>query len=355
MNNVSLLQQILKGNSLSAGQGLILYQLPLIQLGSLATEIRFHHHPERQVTFVMDRNINYTNVCTSGCLFCAFCTQEASDEAFILSRKEMAEKIEEMVELGGTQLLIQGGLHPGLDLDYFLDLFSWIKSNFTVHIHSLSPPEIWHLSDLSGLSLRDVLSRLQQAGLDSLPGGGAEILVDRVRSRISPNKIGWRQWMEVMEEAHQLGMPTTATMMFGTIETREERIKHLCRIRQLQERTGGFTAFIPWPFQPKNTRLGGEGVTAFEYLQQLAISRLMLDNIQNIQASWVTQGEAIGQLALAFGANDMGGTMIEENVVRAAGTSHSLSCKRLLQLIREAGFVPVQRNTLYRRLRVYSS
>lgn len=265
----------------------------------------------------------------------------------------MGEKIQELLDLGGTQLLLQGGLHPGLDLHYFEGLFQWIKENYPIHLHALSPPEIIHISKSSALTPKAVIKRLKEAGLDSIPGGGAEILVDSVRRRISPHKITADQWLNVMETAHYLGLTTTATMMFGCGETLAQRVKHLLRIRDLQAKTGGFTAFIPWPFQPQHTALGGRGTTGVEYLKTLAISRIMLPNVPNIQASWVTQGEKVGQLALFFGANDFGGTMLEENVVRSCGISHRVPFERTLHLIREAGFIPVKRDTLYGDICIY--
>ncbi|HWJ03061.1 MAG TPA: CofH family radical SAM protein, partial [Verrucomicrobiae bacterium] len=256
-------------------------------------------------------------------------------------------------ELGGTQLLIQGGLNPELQLPYYEQMLRDIKSNFNIHIHSFSPPEIIHMAEGSGLTIKEVIVRLRDAGLDSIPGGGAEILDDRVRKFISPRKVGWAQWMNVMEVAHELGMKTTATMMFGSVETFEERVNHLIRVRDLQDRTGGFTAFIPWSFAPKYTDLGGEATTGVDYLRTLAISRIMLDNVPNIQASWVTQGAKMGQISLRFGANDFGGTMLEENVVRAAGVSNRVPLEEILACIQGAGHVAAKRNTRYEILFEY--
>jgi cyclic dehypoxanthinyl futalosine synthase len=300
------------------------------------------------VTYVVDRNINYTNVCVSGCRFCAFYRPPGHPEAFLLSRNELARKIAETLRLGGTQILIQGGIHPELGIAFYEDLLRFIKGNFHIHVHGFSPPEILHLAVKEGLALQDVIGRLQSAGLGSIPGGGAEILVDKIRRRISPGKCTAAEWLLVMETAHQLGMRTTATMMFGHVESHEDRITHLFRIRDLQDRTGGFTAFIPWTFQPENTRLKTAKATAAEYLRMLAVSRLVLDNILNLQASWVTQGPKIAQVALSFGANDMGSTMIEENVVAAAGTSFMLSRKDMVRLIETAGYRAQQRDTFYR-------
>jgi cyclic dehypoxanthinyl futalosine synthase len=300
------------------------------------------------VTYVVDRNINYTNVCACGCRFCAFHRPPGHPEAYVLSREALADKIEETLALGGTQILLQGGLHPDLGLDYFEDLLAFVRERFGIHVHGFSPPEIRHLAQREALSPETVIARLAAAGLGSIPGGGAEILVDRVRRRISPRKAGAGEWLAVMEAAHRQGLKTTATMMFGHLETDAERIDHLLRLRELQDRTGGFTAFIPWPFQPAHTDLPMPKTTAAEYLRLLALSRLVLDNIPNLQASWVTQGPKIAQLALHFGANDMGSTMIEENVVAAAGTAFRLPRKELVRLIVAAGFTPVQRDTFYR-------
>ena len=330
---------------------LLFHKADLLTLGDLASAVRKRLHPERIVTFIVDRNINYTNVCVNKCKFCAFYRTEDSPEAYILSKEEIYRKIEETIALGGTQILMQGGVHPDLGIDYFEDLFSSIKSRYQIQIHSLSPSEVTYISRKGNISVRDTLVRLKAAGLDSIPGGGAEILVDRVREKVSPNKIRWRDWMAVMREAHELGMPTTATMMFGGLETKEEIIQHLMRVRELQDETGGFTAFIPWTFQPGNTELGGRQASAVEYLKTLALSRIVLDNIPNLQASWVTQGAKVAQVALEFGANDFGSTMIEENVVAAAGVSFRMSLQEIVDLIRDAGYRPAQRDTTYRILR----
>lgn len=342
------------GERVSAEEGLTLFEgADLPELGQTANEISRRLHPDNRITFVIDRNINYTNVCTCGCKFCAFFRAPGHHDAYVLSREELHAKIQETVDLGGTQLLIQGGLNPELQLPYFEEMLRDIKAHFHIHIHSFSPPEIVHMAEGSGLSIREVISRLHSAGLDSIPGGGAEILDDRVRKYISPRKIGWEQWMEVMSTAHALGMKTTATMMFGSIETLPERINHMIRVRDVQDRTGGFTAFIPWSFQPHNTELGGEGSTGVDYLKTLAISRIMLDNVPNIQASWVTQGAKIAQVALRFGANDFGSTMLEENVVRAAGAVNRVPLGEIITCIQDAGHIPAQRNTLYEILQEY--
>lgn len=348
-------------NKLAAGRSLngrdalfLLRETELTTLGRLADEVRRRRHPEGRVTFVVDRNVNYTNVCRTGCRFCAFYRRPEAADAYLLSHQQIIDKVAELDACGGTQLLLQGGLHPELRIAWFEDLFRDLRRRFPrVQIHSLSPAEIVHLAAQSGLSVEDCLRRLQAAGLQSLPGGGAEILVDRVRRRISPEKIGWRRWAQVMETAHRLGLPGTATMMFGAGETDRERVAHLLRVRALQQRTGGFTAFIPWTYQPGNTDLGGEEATGVDYLRVLAVSRLVLHNVPNIQASWVTQGGKLAQVALFFGANDLGGTMLEENVVAAAGARFRLGREDLLALISEAGFIPARRTTGYEILEEY--
>ena len=323
------------------------YGRDLLILGKAAQQYRLSLHPEPVVTYVVDRNINYTNVCISGCRFCAFYQTIDSPGGYVLSFEELGHKIRETIELGGTQILLQGGLHPNLSLSYYENLLRWIKDHFDIHVHGFSPPEILHIARISGLSLIDVISRLTASGLGSIPGGGAEVLSERVRQLISPKKGTAAEWLKVMETAHGLGLKTTATMMFGHIETVEERIAHLLAIRDLQDRTGGFTAFIPWTFQPGNTELHLTEAKGVEYLRMLALSRLVLDNIPNIQASWVTQGPKVAQVALYFGANDLGSTMIEENVVAAAGVCHRLSLLEMRQLIETAGFEPCQRDTFY--------
>lgn len=349
-----ILKEVSEGRRLTREEALILFtQADLISLGKAAQQQVERRFPEGRVTFVIDRNINYTNVCTCKCSFCAFYREIDDPDAYLLSPSEVAQKVEEAVQRGATQIMLQGGLHPELSLDYIISMIKEIKERFEVVVHSFSPPEVCYLAKKSGLSIRQVLEQLAAAGLDSLPGGGAEILVDRVRHLISPNKISSSQWLEVMETAHQMGMYSTATMMMGQIETLEERVAHLDSIRSLQDRTGGFRAFIPWSYRPGNTELGGEHATAVEYLKSLAISRLYLDNIENIQGSWVTQGPAVGQLSLLFGANDLGSIMLEENVVRAAGAEYRLSQEEMLHLIRQAGKRPAQRDTAYRIIKEY--
>jgi len=341
-------QKIAGGGRISSEEGLALLQeADLLTMGELAGAVRKGLHPERIVTFIVDRNINYTNICVNKCKFCAFYREADSPEAYVLSKEDIFKKIEETIALGGTQILMQGGVHPDLGIDYFEELFSAIKSRFSIQVHSLSPSEISFIARKAQISIADALKRLKASGLDSIPGGGAEILVDRVREQVSPNKIRWRDWMDVMKEAHRLGMPTTATMMFGSLETREEIVQHLVRLRDLQDETRGFTAFIPWTYQPGNTELGGRAATAVEYLKVLALSRIMLDNFPNIQASWVTQGAKIAQVALEFGANDFGSTMIEENVVAAAGVTFRMTRQEIVNIIKDAGYTAAQRDTRY--------
>jgi cyclic dehypoxanthinyl futalosine synthase len=326
----------------------------LLDLGRWANFICRKQHPEKLVTFVVDRNVNYTNICESRCSFCAFYRDTDAADAYLLDYETIFQKIEELVAYGGSQLLMQGGLHPELTIDYFEGLFTEIKQRFPlVQNHSLSPAEICHLADLHDLSIENVLIRLQKAGLDSIPGGGAEILVDEVRQAISPKKIGWQRWAEVMLIASSIGMSTTATMMFGSKEKPEQIIEHLFRVREMQAAGGSFTAFIPWTYQPGNTELGGDSATGVEYLKVLALSRIVLDNIPNIQASWVTQGSKLAQIALFFGANDLGGTMLEENVVAAAGCSFRMSQLEMIDLIKSAGFRAAQRSTGYKILKEF--
>ncbi len=328
----------------------LLTDADLMVLAETANFKRNCLHPQSLVTFVVDRNINYTNVCMSECLFCAFYRHAGHKDAYIITESALSQKITETLELGGTQILLQGGMHPDLELDYYLELLEFIKTGFDIHIHGFSPPEISYISKKASLSVEATLEKLTDAGLNSIPGGGAEILVDEVRQRLSPNKCTAGEWLEVMRCAHRMGLKSSATMMFGHIEKPHHIIEHLFKIRALQDETAGFTAFIPWTFQPQNTQIHCLTVTAAEYLRVLALSRLVLDNIPNIQASWVTQGDKIAQTALAFGANDMGSTMIEENVVAAAGVDYMLPKKALLRLIRNAGYIPRQRDCFYNLL-----
>ncbi|NLO26733.1 MAG: dehypoxanthine futalosine cyclase [Actinobacteria bacterium] len=322
----------------------------LLGVGARAHEVRERLVPGPLATFIVDRNINYTNVCVSGCRFCAFHRAPGSPEAYVLSREVIRRKIQETVDLGGTGIMMQGGLHPELDITWFEDLFRSIKEWFpSITIHSLSAPEIVHIAKVSGLTTAETLQRLKTAGLDSLPGGGAEILVDSVRRQVAPHKASTEEWLAVMREAHKQGIMGTATMMFGSVETLEDRVEHMRVIRELQDETGGFRAFIPWSFQSGRTGLEGttEAATGVDYLMTLAVSRLFLDNITHIQASWVTQGLRIGQVALLFGADDLGSTMIEENVVAATGLSVQANREDLVHAIRRAGFTPAQRRTDY--------
>ena len=325
------------------------YRASLLTLARLANAMRLRLHPEPVVTYVGDRNINYSNVCVCGCRFCAFFRPPDSPEGYVISREELAQKIEETLRLGGTQILLQGGHHPDLPLEWYEELLRWMRATWPgLHIHAFSPPEIWYWSEKFGLSVPEVLRRLRDAGLDSVPGGGAEVLHNEVRRQVSPNKCSADAWLEVMEAAHRLGMKTTATMMFGHEEEPGHRLDHLFALRAVQDRTGGFTAFIPWTFQPAHTRIHCQSLPAPAYLRLLAVSRLVLDNIPNIQASWVTMGPQIAQLALFYGANDFGSLMIEENVVAAAGVSYRMTRAEIEAVIRAAGFTPVQRTMDYR-------
>lgn len=351
-----LQQRIWDGQRIGPTEALLLYQnLPLEELGALAHRRRLlakaHAYGGRGnevVTYIVDRNINYTNICQVGCRFCAFWRPKGHPEAYVLSFDELDRKIEETVALGGTQILLQGGHHPSLPLDWYLRLLEHIKTHWPqINIHGFSPSEFIHFHKRFGIPLEELLRMFRDAGLGSIPGGGAEILVDRVRRQISPGKATAREWLQVMEIAHHLGFRTSATMMFGHVETVEDRIEHLDRLRQLQDRTGGFTAFIAWTYQPAHTQLGGHPVGAYEYLRTLALSRIYLDNFENLQSSWVTQGPAIGQLALLYGANDLGSLMIEENVVSRAGATYRITIEEMHRLIRDLGFIPVQRDTWY--------
>ena len=349
--NVDLLaSDVRNGNRLDRAGALELYtHASTSLLGELANEVRSRKHPDGVVTYIIDRNVNYTNVCVARCAFCAFYRPVGSDEGYVLGFEEIFRKIDETIALGGGQLLLQGGHNPDLPLQWYEDLFRSVKQKYpTFKLHALSPPEIIHLSRLSRLPVPQVLERLIAAGLDSVPGGGAEILVDRVRKLLNCyNKATADEWLDVMRHAHRAGLRTTATMMYGTVETLEERLEHLFRLRELQDETGGFTAFITWSYQPQHTELGGAEATGVEYLRTLAIARLVLDNFDNLQASWVTQGGKVGQLSLAFGANDMGSVMIEENVVRAAGAAYCMDEIEIVRNIENAGFVAKRRNMHY--------
>jgi cyclic dehypoxanthinyl futalosine synthase len=342
-------KKVLAGERVSPDEAIaLLRDGELLELGGLADAVRRRLHPEGVVTYIIDRNINYTNVCTAQCAFCAFYRDLPSSEGYVLNKSELAQKIEETLELGGNQILLQGGLHPDLGIEFYDEMFRWMKSSYpTLWIHGLSPAEVKHIAKVSGLSTVETVRRLVAAGLDSIPGGGAEILSDRVRDIIGIHKGSTADWLEVMEVAHGLGLRTTATMMFGHVETLEERIDHLLHLRDLQDRTHGFTAFIAWTFQPENTALAGDELTSFQYLRTLAVSRIVLDNFPSVQASWVTQGGKIGQLSLRFGANDFGSLMIEENVVSAAGAHFRLTEAEIARNIQAAGFVPKRRTMHY--------
>jgi cyclic dehypoxanthinyl futalosine synthase len=345
-----ILKKAIAGERLTSSEGLrLLESHDLAAIGSAADQVSRRLHPEPYRTYNIDRNINYTNICTAVCHFCAFYRGPKSDEGYVLPREELLKKVEETVALGGNQILMQGGLHPKFKLDWYEELLRDIKSAFpTVNVHGFSPPELYHFTKVNQLPLHEVLVRLKEAGLGSIPGGGAEILVDRVRRELTRGKVMSDDWLEVMRVWHSLGGKSSATMMFGHVETLAERIEHLDRLRDLQDETSGFTAFICWTFQPDNTDLSQiEKIGSFEYLKTQAVSRLYLDNFANIQSSWVTQGRKIGQLAMVFGANDMGSLMIEENVVAEAGTVHHLSLAQIRESIEELGYQPRQRNVFY--------
>jgi cyclic dehypoxanthinyl futalosine synthase len=348
--NYDLLDKAVAGERLTPEEGMrLLESHDLAALGRAANEVTLRLHPENYRTYNIDRNINYTNVCTAVCDFCAFYRSPKSPEGYVLDRAELLQKVQETVDVGGDQILMQGGLHPDFQLEWYEELLHDIKSRFPqVNIHGFSPPEIYHFTKVTKLPLRTILERLKAAGLGSLPGGGAEILVDRVRSEITRGKVMTDDWLDVNRVWHELGGRSTATMMFGHVETLAERIEHLERLRQLQDETGGFTAFICWTFQPENTEMAHiPPAGSYEYLKTNAVARLYLDNFANIQSSWVTQGLKIGQLALLYGANDMGSLMLEENVVAEAGTVHFLTLDEIRDAIRELGFIPRQRNVFY--------
>jgi cyclic dehypoxanthinyl futalosine synthase len=345
--------KISTGGRIDREEALLLYRTaPTALLGQLADAVRARKHPDRIVTYIIDRNVNYTNICVAKCTFCAFYRPVGSSEGYVLGFEELFRKIDETIAVGGVQLLLQGGHNPDLPLSWYEDLFRAIKERYPAFkLHALSPPEVIHLSRLSQLPVPEVLRRLIAAGLDSVPGGGAEILVDRVRRLLHCyGKATADEWLDVMRHAHRAGLRTTATMMYGTVETDEERLEHLLRLRALQDETGGFTAFITWSYQPEHTELAGSEATGLDYLRTLALSRIVLDNFDNLQASWVTQGGKVGQLSLAYGANDMGSVMIEENVVRAAGASYCMDEVEIVRNIEDAGFVARRRNMHYELL-----
>ena len=349
-----LIEKVRAGERVTAAEALELYRsAPTAVLGQLADAIRARKHPERVVTYIIDRNVNYTNICVAKCNFCAFYREVGSPDGYVLGFDELFRKIDETIAVGGVQLLLQGGHNPDLPLSWYEDLFRAVKDRYPAFkLHALSPPEVVHLSRLSQLTPPEVIQRLIAAGLDSIPGGGAEILVDRVRKLLHCyTKATSDEWLDVMRHAHRAGLRTTATMMYGTVETDDERIEHMMRLRDLQDETGGFTAFITWSFQPDHTELGGERriteATGVDYLRTLAIARIVLDNFDNLQASWVTQGGKVGQLSLAYGANDMGSVMIEENVVRAAGASYCMDEIEIVRNIEDAGFAAKRRSMHY--------
>jgi cyclic dehypoxanthinyl futalosine synthase len=357
----AILEQALAGERVTDADAVALLESrDLLAVGRAADELRSRRTDPTRITFIVDRNLNYTNVCYTDCDFCAFYRRPGDTrEGYLLPKAVIFKKIEETLALGGTGLLMQGGHHPDLGIDYYEDLFRSIKARYPIHLHALSPSEVQHAARRSKLTIPEALTRLRDAGLDSLPGGGAEILVDRVRDLISPRKTTSSEWLGVMRAAHRLGVSTTATMMYGHVETLAERVEHMRRIRELQDETRGFRAFISWTFQDDGNRLGAKVPreampTSFDYLLTQAVSRIYLDNVDHIQSSWVTQGMKIGQVALGFGADDMGSVMIEENVVSAAGTTHRTTADELVHLIRSLGKTPVQRDTLYRDVKVWN-
>jgi cyclic dehypoxanthinyl futalosine synthase len=356
MSDARVIEKVLDGKRITPEDAMELYRLPLNALGQLADQRRqmakaeaFEGRGNEIVTYIIDRNINYTNVCNVYCKFCAFYRTERDPDHYVLSHEEIDQKIDELILIGGIQILMQGGHHPKLGIDYYLNLLNHIREKYPqINIHAFSPPEFNHFSEVFRMSLREVIQKFKEAGLGSIPGGGGEILVDRVRNRISPLKCNTEQWLEVMRIAHELGLNSSATMMFGHVETVEDRIEHLERLREVQDQTGGFTAFICWTFQPENVVLKATPVGSAEYLRTQALARVYLDNIENIQSSWVTQGPRIGQIALRYGANDFGSVMMEENVVSKAGTSFRITREEIEYLIAEAGFEPRTRNNWYR-------
>jgi cyclic dehypoxanthinyl futalosine synthase len=355
----SLEDKVLAGERVSAAEACELYALPLAELGALANfrrnlakEKSYGGRGREIVTYIVDRNINYTNVCNVYCKFCAFYRTEKDDDHYVLTREQFDQKLDELTAAGGVQILMQGGHHPKLEFDWYIDLLHHIRAKYPqINIHGFSPPEFQHFAETFRMPLREVISRFKEAGLGSIPGGGGEILVDSVRQRIAPLKCKTDQWLEVMQVAHELGLKSSATMMFGHVETIEDRIEHLQRLREQQDASGGFTAFICWTFQPENTALKVKHPTgAAEYLRMQALARIFLDNISNIQSSWVTQGPQIGQVALQYGANDFGSVMMEENVVSSAGTTFRLDAAKIEELIRDAGYEPRRRNNWYELL-----
>src|SRR5918993_672127 len=350
MSYRTISEKVAAGDRIDAVEALELYtHAPTALLGRLADGIRARKHPGRVVTYIIDRNVNYTNVCVARCNFCAFYRPVGAGDGYVLGFEEIFHKIDETIAVGGNQLLLQGGHNPDLPIQWYEDLFRSVKARYPdFKLHALSPPEVINLTRMSRLSIAAVIERLVAVGLDSIPGGGAEILVDRVRKILNCyNKATSDEWLDVMRHAHRAGLRTTATMMYGHVETPEERLEHMLRLRALQDEMGGFTAFITWSYQPEHTELGGSEATGVEYLRTLAMARILLDNFDNLQASWVTQGGKVGQLSLAFGANDMGSVMIEENVVRAAGASYCMDEIEIVRNAENAGFTPKRRNMHY--------
>ena len=350
MRVAEIANKVIAGGRLDHAEALTLYrQAPTHLLGSLADAVRARKHPEGIVSYIIDRNVNYTNVCVARCRFCAFYRPVGSAEGYVLGFDEIFRKIDETIAVGGNQLLLQGGHNPDLPISWYEDLFRAVKARYPeFRLHALSPPEVLHIARLNQLPVPTVIERLIAAGLDSIPGGGAEILVDRVRKILNCySKASSDEWLDVMRQAHRAGLRTTVTMMYGTVETDEERLEHLMRVRDLQDETGGFTAFITWSYQPEHTEQGGYEATGLDYLRTLALARIVLDNVDNLQASWVTQGGKVGQLSLAYGANDMGSVMIEENVVRAAGAAYCMDEVEIVTNIEDAGFTPKRRNMHY--------
>ena len=359
LNRDGLTGKVLGGERISVEEVLELYRWPLEEVGALANARRdlakaksYDGRGREIVTYIVDRNINYTNVCNVYCKFCAFYRTEKDEDHYVLSFEQIDQKLDELSSVGGVQILMQGGHHPKLPFEWYIDLLRHIREKYPhINIHGFSPPEFQHFAETFGMPLREVISEFKKAGLGSIPGGGGEILVDQVRKKISPLKINSDQWLEVMQTAHQLGLKSSATMMFGHVESIEERVEHLRRIRDQQDRSGGFTAFICWTFQPQHTVLKVKQPTGVaEYLRTQALARIFLDNIDNIQSSWVTQGPEIGQIALRYGANDFGSVMMEENVVSSAGTTFRLDAGQIESLIRDAGYEPRRRNNWYELL-----
>src|SRR5436305_700148 len=359
LNQDELTEKVLAGERISTDQALVLYRWPLEELGALANARRdlakaksYAGRGNEIVTYIVDRNINYTNVCNVYCKFCAFYRTEKDEDHYVITVDQLDQKLDELAAVGGVQILMQGGHHPKLAFEWYIDLLHHIREKYPqINIHGFSPPEFQHFAEVFGMPLRQVIAKFKEAGLGSIPGGGGEILVDLVRQKISPLKIKSDEWLEVMQVAHELGLKSSATMMFGHVETIAERVEHLQRIREQQDRSGGFTAFICWTFQPENTVLKVKQKTSVaEYLRTQALARIFLDNVENIQSSWVTQGPGIGQVALRFGANDFGSVMMEENVVSSAGTTFRLDAQEIEGLIRKAGYEPHRRNNWYELL-----